>query len=66
MDFKLLTASKISFRKPNVAISHLLKFGFSLEKRKNTRKVSVRFLTDNNSLRKNFESFVKAVYKKYD
>ena len=52
MDFEPQTASKATFREPSPAISHLLKFTFSPEKRENTLNVSIRFLTDNNSLRK--------------
>ena len=64
MDFNLQTASKTSFREPSPAISHLLKFAFSPEKRENTLNVSIRFLTDNKLLRKKVESSAKAVYKK--
>ena len=64
IDFKLQTASKTPFREPSPAISHLLKFAFSPEKRENTLNVSIRFLTDSQSLRKKVESSVKAVYKK--
>ena len=56
MDFKLQTASKTPFREPNQAISHLLKFAFSPEKREYTLNVSIRFLTDNESLRKKVQS----------
>ena len=52
MDFHLQTASKTPFREPRTAISHLVKFAFSPEKRENTLNVSVRFLTNNKSLRK--------------
>ena len=64
MDFKLQTASKTPFREPSPAISHLLKLASSPEKNRNTLNVSIRFLTDNKTLRKNVESSVKAVYKK--
>ena len=64
MGFKLQTASKTPFREPSLAISHLLKFAFSPEKREKTVNVSVRFLTDSESLRKKVESYAKAVYKK--
>ena len=52
MDFNLQTASKTPFGEPRTAISPLVKFAFSPEKRENTLNVSVRFLTDNKSLRK--------------
>ena len=52
MDFHLQTVSKTPFREPRTAISHLVKFAFSPEKRENTLNVSVRFLTNNKSLRK--------------
>ena len=64
MDFNPQTASKTPFREPSPAISHLLKFAFSSEKRENTLNVSIRFMTDNKSLRKEVESSAKAVYKK--
>ena len=64
MDFKPQTASKTPFREPSPAISHLLKFSFSPEKREKTVNVSIKFLIDSNSLRKNAESSAKAVYKK--
>ena len=64
MDFKLQTASKTPFREPNSAISHLLKFAFSPEKREYTLNVSIRFLTDNKTLKKKVESSEKAAYKK--
>ena len=64
MDFKLQIASKISFRKPSPAISHVLKFAFCPENRENTLNVSIRFLADNKSLRKKVESSAKAVYEK--
>ena len=63
MDFKPQTASKIPFREPSPAISHLRKFAFSPEKGEKTVNVSIRFLTDSNSWRKKVESFAKAVYK---
>ena len=63
-DFKPKTASKTPFREPSPAISHLLKFAFSPEKREKTVNVSIRFLTDSKSLRKKVESSAKAVYKK--
>ena len=49
MDFKPQTASKIPFREPSPAISHLRKFAFSPEKGEKTVNVSIRFLTDSNS-----------------
>ena len=49
MDFKLQTAFKAPFREPSPAVSHLLKFAFSPEKRENTLNVSIIFLTDNKS-----------------
>ena len=52
VDFNPQTASKTFFREPSPAISYLLKFGFSAEKRESTLNVSIRFLTDNKSLRK--------------
>ena len=55
MGFKPQTASKTPFREPNPAILHLLKFTFSPEKREYTLNVSIRFLTDNKSLRKKVE-----------
>ena len=64
MDFKMRAASKTPFREPSPAISHLLKFAFSPEKREKTVNVSIRFLTDSKSLRKKVESSAKAVYKK--
>ena len=45
-------------------VQQLLRFAFSTEKRQNTLNVSVRFLTDSKSLRKNVESSAKAVYIK--
>ena len=64
MDFNPQTASKTTFREPSPAISHLLKFAFSSEKRENTWNVSITFLTDNKSLlRKKVESSRKVVYK---
>ena len=64
MDFNPQTASKTPFREPSPAISHLLKFAFSPEKRENTLNVSIRFLTDNESLSKKVEPSAKAVHKK--
>ena len=64
MDFKPQTASKTPFREPSPSISHLLKFAFSPEKREKIVNVSIRFLTDSKSLRKNVESSAKAIYKK--
>ena len=64
MDFKQQTASKTPFREPNPTILHLLKFCFSSEKRENTLKISIRFLSDNKSLNKDDESSTKAKYKK--
>ena len=64
MDFKPQTASKTHCREPSPAISHLLKFAFSPEKREYTLNVSIRFLTDNESLRKKVQSIAKAVYEK--
>ena len=61
MDFNPQTASKTPFREPTPAISHLLKFSFSPEKRENTLNVSIRFFIDNKSLREKFESSAKAV-----
>ena len=63
VDFKPQTASKTPLREPCPAISHLLKFGFSLEKRENILKVPIRFLTDNKSLRKKVEPSANAVHK---
>ena len=63
-DFRPQTASKTPFREPSPAISHLLKFVFSPEKRENNLNVSIRFLTDNKSLRKKVEPPAKALYKK--
>ena len=64
MDFKLQTVSKTPSRELSTAISHLLKLAFTPEKRENTLKLLIRFLTDNKSLSKNVESSAKAVYKK--
>ena len=64
MGFKPQTAYKTPFKEPSPAISHLLKFSFSPDKRENTLIVSIRFLTDKKSLTKNVESFAKAVSKK--
>ena len=64
MDFNPQTTSMTPFREPSPAISHILKFAFSPEKRENTLNMSIRFLTDNESLRKEVESSTKAVYKK--
>ena len=64
MDFKPHTDSKIPFREPSAAILHLLKFAFSPEKREYTLNVSIRFLTDNKSLKKKVKSSAKVVYKK--
>ena len=47
MDLKPQTATKTPFREPSPAISHSPKFGFSPEKRENTLKVFIIFLTDN-------------------
>ena len=66
MEFKSQTASKTSFKERSPAISHLLKFAFSPGKRENTLKVSIKFLTDNKSLRKKVESSAKVLYKKHD
>ena len=55
---------KTPFREPSHAISHLLKFAFSPQKRENSLNVPIRFLTDNESLRKKVESSAKAMYKK--
>ena len=63
-NFKPQTVSKILFREPSPAISHLLKFAFSHEEIENTFKVFIRFSTDNKTLRKNVESPAKAMYKK--
>ena len=56
MDFKPQTASKNPFREPVPAISHLLEFAFSSEKREKNVNVSVRFLTHSKSLRRKVES----------
>ena len=64
IDFKPQTASKTPFREPSPAISHLMKFAFSPQKRETILNVSIRFVTDNKSLRKRVESSAKAVYKK--
>ena len=64
MNFNPQTASKNPFREPSPAISHLLKFAFTPEKRENTLNVSIRFLIDNKSLRKKIESSAKTVHKK--
>ena len=64
MHFKPQTASKTSFREPSPANSHLLKFAFSTEKIEYTLNLSIRFLTDNKSLRNKVESSAKA--KKHD
>ena len=63
-DFRPQTASKTPFWEPSPAISHLMKFAFSPEKGENNLNVSIRFLTDNKSLRKKVEPSAKAVYKK--
>ena len=64
MDFKRQTASEAPFREHSPAISHLLKFAFSPEKRENTFNVSIRFLNDKKPSRKKVESSAKALYKK--
>ena len=56
MDVKPQTVSKTPFREPSPAISHLLKFDFSHEKRGNTSNMPIRFLTYIKSLRKKVES----------
>ena len=61
MYYKQQTASKTPIQEPRPAVSHLLKFAFSPEKRENTLKVFIRFLTNNKSLRKNVEPFARAV-----
>ena len=64
MDSKLQTTSKTPSRESSLAISHLLKFAFSLKKSENTLNPSKRLMTHNKSLRKKVESSVKVVYKK--
>ena len=64
MDFKPQTASKTRFTEPSRTISHLRKSAFSPEKTEDNLDVSIRSLTDNQSLRKKVESSAKAVYKK--
>ena len=64
IDFKPQTASKAPFREPSPAISHLLKFAFSPERREKTVNVSIRFLTDSKLLRKKVESPAKTEYRK--
>ena len=63
MDVKPQTVSKTPFREPSPAISHLLKFDFSHEKRGNTSNMPIRFLTYIKSLRKKVESWAKAMHK---
>ena len=64
MGFNPQTASKTPIRERSPAIPHLLKFAFSAEKRENTLNVSIRFLTDNKSLRKKVGLSAKTGYKK--
>ena len=64
MDFNPQTASKTPFGESSLAISHLLKVAFSPEKREDTLNVLIKYLTDNNSLRKKNEWSAKAVYNK--
>ena len=59
MDFKAPAASKKTFKEPNPAISHLMKFVFHPEITEYILKVSIVFLTDNKSLRKNVESIIR-------
>ena len=59
MDFKAPAASKKTFKEPNPAISHLMKFVFNPEITEYILKVSIVFLTDNKSLRKNVESIIR-------
>ena len=66
MDFKPQTASKTPFREPSPAISHLLKFAFSPEKRENTLNVSIGFLADNKSLRKKLNHLRRQCTKNND
>ena len=47
MNFKPQIACKTLFRETSPAISHELKFAFSLKKREITSNVSIRFLTHN-------------------
>ena len=56
MDFKPQIVSKTPFTDTSPAISHLLKFAFSLGKRENTLNESIRFLTGSKSLRKKVET----------
>ena len=66
IDFKPQTASKTPFREPSPAISHLMKFAFSPQKRETTLNVSIRFVTDNKSLRKRVNHPRKQYTKKHD
>ena len=64
MDFKPQTACNTLFREPSQVKSHLKKFVFSPKKKKeNTLNFFIIFLTNNKELKKNVESFVKAIYK---
>ena len=47
MNFKPQIACKTLFRETSPAISHELKFAFSLKKREINSNVSIRFLTHN-------------------
>ena len=49
---------------PKPAFSHLLIFGFSLEKHEDILKVSTKTLTQKTTLRKKVESFAWALVKK--
>ena len=66
IDFKPQTASKTPFREPSPAISHLLKFAFSPEKREKTVNVSISFFTDSKSLRKKLNHPRRQYTKKPD
>ena len=50
-------------REPIPAVSHLLKFDFSSEKRENSLKMFIRYLTEIKPPRKNVESSANSVYE---
>ena len=68
MDFKPQTDSKTPFREPSPAISHLLKFACSPEKREKTVDVSIRIIREGNiqkSMIKDCYSYVSIVFDKF-
>ena len=66
IDFKPQTASKTPFRELSPAISNLLKFPFSPEKREKTVNVSFRFLTDISDSGKKLNHRESSIQKRHD